>query len=250
MIIIPAIDILDAQCVRLVRGEYGSAQKVAEDPLATAKYFESCGAKYIHMVDLNGAKEGKPVNAEIFIKLAGSVNVPVELGGGIRDMEAIDYYIQNGISRIILGSAILKNKDFAKEAAKKHGEKIAAGIDAKNRKVQTSGWLEENEIDFTELAMEMAKIGIKNIIYTDISVDGTLKGANLEHYKELKNILPSGVDITASGGVGSMQDIKCLCELGIYGAICGKAIYSGDLDLKEAIEYTRGREKHPFWVKT
>ena len=240
MIIIPAIDILDKKCVRLMQGNYETATKVAEDPVETAKYFASLGAEYIHMVDLNGAKDGKPRNAEIFITVANSVDVPIELGGGIRDMAAVDYYINNGISRIILGSAILKDKELAGNAVKKHGEKIAVGIDAKERKVQTSGWLVENETDFAELAAEMAKIGIKNIIYTDISKDGMLSGVNLEHYRELKNILPPDVNITASGGVKDMEDIRNLHSLGIYGAICGKAIYSGSLDLAEAIKFTKG----------
>ena len=241
MIILPAIDILGKKCVRLVRGDYETASEVAGDPLETAKYFAACGAEYIHMVDLDGAKEGRPVNSGIFLEVANSVDVPVELGGGIRDMDTVDYYINSGISRVILGSAISKNKDFAKEAVKKHGEKIAAGIDAKNRKVQTSGWLVENEIDFVELALEMAKIGIRNIVYTDISKDGMLSGVNLDHYRELKDILPPGTDITASGGVRDMGDIENLQNLGIYGVICGKAIYSGSLNLEKAVKFTKER---------
>ena len=239
MIILPAIDILDKKCVRLVRGEYESASEVAKDPVETAKYFVACGAEYIHMVDLNGAKEGSPKNAEIIIQVANSAGIPVELGGGIRDMDTIDYYIDNGISRMILGSAILKNKELAKDAVKKHGEKIAVGIDAKNRRVQSSGWLVDNDIDFIELSCEMAKIGVKNIIYTDISKDGTQSGVTLEHYRELKNMLPPDVKITASGGVADTKDIKALNTLGIYGVICGKAIYSGNLNLAEAIKFTK-----------
>ncbi|MCL1794177.1 MAG: 1-(5-phosphoribosyl)-5-[(5-phosphoribosylamino)methylideneamino]imidazole-4-carboxamide isomerase [Oscillospiraceae bacterium] len=239
MIILPAIDILDNKCVRLAQGKYETASEVAGNPVETAKYFAGCGAEFIHMVDLNGAKEGKPQNAEIIIKIAESVDVPVELGGGIRDMETIDYYINNGISRVILGSAILKNKELAQNAAAKHGDKIAAGIDAKERKVQTSGWLAGSEIDFAELASEMAKIGIKNIICTDIKKDGMLSGVNLDYYRELKSVLPPEANITASGGAKDMEDIKNLCGLGIYGAICGKAIYSGSLDLAEAIKFTK-----------
>ena len=240
MIILPAIDILGGKCVRLVRGEYGTASKVAEDPVETAKYFEDCGAEYIHMVDLDGAKAGVPKNAEIFIKVAGSVNIPIELGGGIRTMETIEYYLENGISRVILGSVILHNKELAREAAEKYGEKIAAGIDADDRKVKTSGWLVESEADFTELASEMAETGVKNIIYTDISKDGTLSGVNSEHYKELKRILPPGIKITASGGVKDIEDIKNLAGLDIYGVIVGKAIYSGTLDLKRALSFAGG----------
>ena len=239
MIILPAIDILGGKCVRLVRGEYDTAAKVAENPVETVKYFADCGAEYIHMVDLDGAKEGKPVNAAIFIQAAKSVNVPIELGGGIRNMDTIDYYINNGISRIILGSVILQNKELAEKAVYKYGDRIAVGIDVKERKVKTSGWLVDSEADFVELAVEMSKIGVKNIISTDISVDGTLSGANLEYYKELKLALNSGVNITASGGIKDIEDIKNLCELDIYGAICGKSIYSGNLDLKQAIKFTK-----------
>jgi len=239
MIILPAIDILDGKCVRLVQGEYDTASKVAENPVETAKYFEDCGAEYIHMVDLDGAKEGCPKNAEIFIEVAKSVNIPIELGGGIRTLETVEYYIENGISRVILGSVALQNKELTEIAVLKYSDKIAVGIDAKERKVKTSGWLVNNEVDFIELAVEMAKIGVKNIIYTDISKDGMLSGVNLEHYKELKNALPADVKITASGGVKDIDDIKNLCELDIYGVICGKAIYSGTLDLKEAVEFAK-----------
>ena len=237
MIILPAIDILDGKCVQLIQGEYGTAEKVAADPLETALNFAECGAEYIHMVDLNGAKDGSPKNAEIFINVAKRAGVPVELGGGIRNMETVGYYIQNGISRVILGSAALTDKQFVIEALRKYGEKIAVAIDAKNRKVRTNGWLALSEIDFVELAAEMEKIGVDNIIYTNIDVEGLLSGVNLEHYKELKSAV--GINITASGGVSDMEDIKNLCGLDLYGAICGKSVYSGSLDLKEAIGYTR-----------
>jgi len=191
------------------------------------------------MVDLDGTKDGVPKNAEIFTEVAKSVNIPVELGGGIRTMETVDYYIANGISRVILGSIILQNKDFAEKAIKKYGEKIAAGIDSHNRKVKTWGWLVESEVDFVELAVEMAKNGVKNIISTNIAVDGMLSGVQTEYYKELKNALPSDVKITASGGVKDMEDIIELHNLGIYGVICGKSIYSGTLDLKQAVGFTK-----------
>ncbi|MCL2813416.1 MAG: 1-(5-phosphoribosyl)-5-[(5-phosphoribosylamino)methylideneamino]imidazole-4-carboxamide isomerase [Oscillospiraceae bacterium] len=239
MIIIPAIDILGEKCVRLSRGEYETALEVSGDPVETAKYFAACGAEYIHMVDLDGAKNGSPQNSEIFIKTAANVDVPVELGGGIRDQKTVEYYINNGISRVILGSAALQNKKFTKEAVQKYGEKIAVGIDAKNRKAQTSGWLAGSDTDFVELAAEMAQIGVQNIIYTDISKDGMLSGVNIRHYEELKDALPPNVKITASGGVSGMEDIAALCALDIYGVICGKAIYSGSLDLARAVKFTK-----------
>jgi phosphoribosylformimino-5-aminoimidazole carboxamide ribotide isomerase len=235
MIILPAIDILDGKCVQLVQGDYGTAEKVASDPIETALGFAKCGAEYIHMVDLNGAKDGSPKNAGIFIEAAKRTGVPVELGGGIRNMETVDYYIKNGISRVILGSVALTDKNFVVDAVKKYGDKISVGIDAKNRKVKTSGWLVESELDFVELAAEMEKIGVDNIIYTNIDVEGLLSGVNLEHYKELKSAV--SVKITASGGVTYLQDIKNLCALDLYGAICGKSIYTGSLDLKQAVDY-------------
>ena len=239
MIILPAIDILDGKCVRLVRGEYDTASKVAESPIDTAKYFADCGAEYIHMVDLNGAKEGKRINSKIFTDVANSVNIPVELGGGIRDMETIEYYIENGISRVILGSVALTNKELVAEAVAKYKEKIAVGIDAKDRKVKTAGWLIDNEVDFVELSIKMAELGVANIIYTNISLDGTLAGVDIEHYRELNNAV--NIDITASGGVRDIEDIKRLRELDVYGVICGKAIYSGTLDLKEAVLISKNK---------
>jgi phosphoribosylformimino-5-aminoimidazole carboxamide ribotide isomerase len=249
MIILPAIDILDGKCVRLAQGEYGTAEKVAADPIETAVSFEKSGAEYIHMVELDGAKDGMPKNAQIFADITKHVNIPVELGGGIRTLETVDFYLQNGISRVILGSAALNDKQLVVEAVKKYGGKIAVGIDAKNRKVKTSGWLVENETDFIALALETEKIGVENIIYTDISKDGMLSGANTEHYKELKSALNPRTKITASGGIAGMDDIKNLCGLDLYGAICGKSIYSGSLDLKQAVEYTKEQNIKKFFVK-
>jgi len=226
--------------VRLSQGEYGTAERVAADPLETARHFAKCGAEYIHMVDLNGAKDGRPnpANAAIFAEVARCVDVPVELGGGIRTMETVDYYISRGISRVILGSVVLTDKGLVVRAVEKYSDKIAVGIDAKDRKVKTNGWLVENELDFTELALEIEKLGVDNIIYTDIGRDGMLSGANIEHYEELKSAVSSGMKITASGGVADIADIKALANLDIYGVICGKSIYSGSLDLSEAIRYT------------
>ncbi len=234
MIILPAIDILAGECVRLFKGEYGTARKVANDPVQTIKDFEASGAQFIHLVDLDGAKRGEKTNAELFIKLAKVANVPLELGGGIRDMETVKFYLDGGISRIILGSAALKNKDFCKMAVDKYGEKIAVGIDAKNGYVSTSGWLETSDVDYIEFAKEMEKIGVRNIIFTDISKDGTLEGPNLEMLSALQNSV--NIDITASGGVKDIDDIKNLKAMNLYGAIAGRSIYDGTLDLREAIE--------------
>lgn len=237
MIILPAIDILGGECVRLFKGEYDTARKVAADAVETIKGFEDCGAEFIHLVDLDGAKSGEKTNAELFVKLAKVTNVPLELGGGIRDMETVEFYLENGISRVILGSAALHNKAFCEEAVKKYGEKIAVGIDAKNGKVSTSGWLETSDVDYIEFAKEMENIGVKKIIFTDISKDGTLAGPNLEMLAALKAAV--NMDITASGGVKDINDIRNLKEMNLYGAIAGRSLYDGTLDLRAAVELTK-----------
>lgn len=232
MIILPAIDVLDGECVRLYKGEYETARKVAVSAEETVKDFEKADAKYIHMVDLDGAKQGKRVNDDLFCHLAKISNVPIELGGGIRDMKTVDFYINCGISRVILGSAALKDKNFCKRAVDKYGEKISVGIDAKDGFVSTSGWLEMSQVNYIDFAKEMQKIGVKNIIFTDISKDGTLEGPNLQMLQNLKESVD--VDITASGGVKDINDIQKLINLGLYGAIAGRSIYDGTLDLKQA----------------
>ena len=233
MIILPAIDIKDRTCVRLVKGDYGTAHKVAEDPIKTAENFAAQGAKWIHMVDLNGAKDAYPVNQDIFLTIARETGLKTELGGGIRDMKTIAYYLENGISRVILGSAAVKNPELVKEAVKEYGEKIAVGIDARNGMVATEGWMESSSVCYLELAMAMEQTGIKTLIYTDISRDGTLTGVNLDHLEQLNSSVSCRV--IASGGVRSMEDIEACTGMGLYGCICGKAIYSGALDLTEAI---------------
>ena len=235
MIILPAIDIKDGKCVRLLKGDFSTAHKVAESYMETAEGFEKAGADWIHMVDLDGAKEGKPVNAEIFLDVAKNTNLKVELGGGIRNLDIVEYYISNGISRVILGSAALKNPQYVIDAVKEYGEKIAVGIDAKNGIVASEGWLESSNVDYITLSLEMLKAGVKNIIFTDISKDGTLSGVNTEQLSALKAAVGDKCDITASGGVHDINDINACKKMGLYGAICGKSIYSGTLDLKEAI---------------
>ncbi len=241
MIILPAIDILGGECVRLFKGEYGTARKVASDALETVKDFESCGAQFIHLVDLDGAKRGEKTNAELFVKLAAAANIPLELGGGIRDMETVEFYLERGISRVILGSAALKNKEFCKRAVDKYGEKIAVGIDAKDGKVSTSGWLETSDVDYIDFAKEMEAVGVKNIIFTDISKDGTLAGPNLEMLSALSKAV--SIDITASGGVKDIKDIENLNNMNLYGAIAGRSLYDGTLDLREAVALTASSAK-------
>ena len=249
MKIFPAIDIKDGCCVRLVKGDYATAHKVANDPLETAKAFEAAGAEWIHMVDLDGAKDAALVNKDIFIKVAHETNLKVEVGGGIRSMEAVDYYLTNGITRVILGSAAVKNPAFAREAVSKYGERIAIGIDARNGMVAAEGWLDTSDVYFTDLAIEMEKIGVKTIIFTDISRDGTLTGPNLSQLIELCGAV--SCDIVASGGVSGIGDIIALRDAGLYGAIAGKAIYTGDLNLATAIaEGNKPRDLSRYFAKS
>ncbi|MBR6385503.1 MAG: 1-(5-phosphoribosyl)-5-[Ruminococcus sp.] len=238
MIIFPAIDIKDGNCVRLFKGDFSTVEKVASDYLETAKGFENAGAEWIHMVDLDGAKEGRPVNTEIYTDVAEKTNLKVELGGGIRNLETIREYLDMGISRVIIGSAALKNPKLVRDAVEKFGsEKIAVGIDAVNKMVATEGWLETSDVNYIDLANQMIDSGVKYFIFTDISKDGTLSGVNAEQLKELNDAVKGRAFITASGGVHTIDDIKICAEMGLYGTICGKSIYKGTLDLKEAIKY-------------
>ncbi len=238
MIILPAIDIKDGNCVRLFKGDFSTVEKVASDYLETAKGFENAGAEWIHMVDLDGAKEGKPVNTKIYTDVAEKTNLKVELGGGIRSLETIQEYLNMGISRVILGSVALKNPKLVRDAVEKFGnEKIVVGIDAMNGMVATEGWLETSDVNYIDLANQMIKSGVKYFIFTDISKDGTLSGVNKEQLQALADGTEN-CDIIASGGVHTMDDIKACKEMGLYGTICGKSIYKGTLNLKEAIEYS------------
>lgn len=234
MIIFPAIDLKDGKCVRLYQGKFEESEVVGEEPLKVAMSFKESGAEYIHMVDLDGALNGEIKNLEVISKIVRTVGIPVELGGGIRDMKTMNMLIEAGVSRVILGTAALKNPQFVMESVKKYGEKIAVGIDAKNEKVAVSGWLDVSNVDYIDFAKEMEKIGVKTIIFTDISKDGTLQGPNLEQLGKIQNSV--SCNIIASGGIKDIDDLKIINKMGIYGAITGKAIYSGNINLKEAIE--------------
>lgn len=237
MIILPAIDILNGQAVRLYQGDYNKKEVVAEDVFDVAKYFESLGADYLHLVDLDGAKVGECIDHEIILDIVSKVNIPVEIGGGIRNFDTIDKLINKGVSRVILGTIAIEDNELLKRAVDVYGEKIAVGIDCKDGFVYGKGWLQESELNYIDFAKNMEKIGVKNIIVTDISKDGTLEGPNFEMLKELKKIV--NIDITASGGIRDINNIKDLMKIGVYGAITGKAIYSGTLSLEEAIETSR-----------
>lgn len=240
MVILPAIDIKDGNVVRLFMGDYATVEKVADNFLETAKSFEAAGAEWIHMVDLDGAKEGRPVNTKIYTEVVEKTHLKVELGGGIRSLETIGEYLKLGISRVILGSAALKNPRLVKDAVEKFGsEKIVVGIDAKNGLVATEGWLETSDVNYIDLANKMIDYGVKYFIFTDISKDGTLSGVNAEQLKALRDGTRGNCKIIASGGVHTIEDIRICKDMGLYGTICGKSIYTGSLDLKQAIELAK-----------
>lgn len=239
MILFPAIDIKDGSCVRLHQGDFGTVEKVAEDALVTAQNFEAEGASHIHMVDLDGAKSGKLINAPIYLDIAKNTSLKVEVGGGIRDRAAVEYYLQSGVYRVILGSAAVNNPKLVEESVKAYGsERIAVGIDAMHEMVATEGWLVSSSVHYIELAKRMEQMGVQTIIYTDISKDGTLSGPNLVQLEAISCAV--NCDIVASGGIRDIEDVKRLAELDLYGAICGKSLYQGTLSLREAIAVGKG----------
>lgn len=241
MIIFPAIDIRDGKCVRLFKGDFNQETVFSDKPEEMAEKWQAEGAEFLHLVDLDGALAGKSQNLATVKKIIAAVNIPVELGGGIRTMENIDEVLALGVKRVILGSVAVKNPEFVKEACAKYGERIVVGIDAKDGIVAVDGWGVSGNVDVITLAKEMAKAGVKTIIYTDISRDGTLAGVNVEATAKLAR--ESGINIVASGGVKSTADIKALLPYekdGIEGVIVGKSIYMKTLDLAEAIEIGRG----------
>ncbi len=235
MIILPAIDIHNGTCVRLKQGDYATAEQVAADPLETARSFLEAGASWIHMVDLDGAKEKQPVNRDLFLEVAKKTALKVELGGGIRTLDTVEAYLSGGISRVILGSAALKNPALVCDAVKEYGDRIAVGIDAKNGMVSAEGWLDDSDVRDLDLAQEMVRMGVRTLIVTDIAKDGMLSGVNTEQLSALSKVLSDRCQIIASGGVHTIADIRACKELQLYGVICGKSIYQGTLDLPEAI---------------
>lgn len=237
MIIIPAIDIIDGKPVRLYQGDYNKKEIVAEDILDTAKSFEKLGAGFVHLVDLDGAKKGELVNGDVIIKVAKTLSVPVEVGGGIRTFETIEYLINNGVSRVILGTSAMEDEELLTRAIKSFGDKIAVGIDCKDGYAYGRGWLEGSSLYYIDFAKKLEQLGVKNVIVTDISKDGTLEGPNVEMLKKLSEEV--NMDITASGGIRDAENIKELNDLNLYGAITGKAIYAGTLSLEEAIKVTK-----------
>lgn len=235
MILLPAIDLLDGQCVRLRRGDFDTAHRVAADPLETARSFEQAGAAWIHMVDLDGAKTGSAQNQEIILRIARETSLLVEAGGGIRDMDTVAYYLQNGVSRVVLGSAALENPQLVKKAVEQYGSRVAVGIDAKNGMVSARGWLSDSQTDYLSLAEKMDLAGSGWIVFTDISKDGMMEGPNLSQLSQLRKRV--SCRLTASGGIRSLEDLKVLDAANIEAAILGKALYTGAIDLTEAIHW-------------
>ncbi len=238
MQLLPAIDIFDKKAVRLFKGDYNQ-MTVYGTPLEMAKSFVEKGASYIHLVDLEGAKKGEPTNFETVAEVISSVNVPCEIGGGIRNINTVEKYVSVGADRIILGTSAVSDKGFLKEAIAEFGKKIAVGVDARDGIVSISGWTQQSGIPAMDFIGEMLSLGIDTIICTDISKDGALSGTNTELYKEI--LEKYTLKLIASGGVTSVDDIRELTKIGTYGAILGKAIYNGNIDLVEAIAVSEGR---------
>ena len=237
MNIFPAIDLKDKQVVRLLKGDYNNMTIYGNNPLEVAKGFKKSGAEFMHVVDLDGAKSGNGENREIIKLLAKESGLKVQTGGGIRTPEAVKELIDAGIFRVILGTASVKDPAFLKEMVKEYGEKIAVGVDIADGFVAINGWTEKSELEAFSFCENLVKIGVKTVICTDISKDGAMAGTNRELYRELSEKFP--LDIIASGGVSDMDDIRELTKLNLYGAIIGRALYNGAIDLSEAIKESR-----------
>lgn len=234
MIIIPAIDLFQGKAVRLFQGDYNNMTVYDDNPVNTAMKFKAQCAEWLHIVDLEGAKSGIPVNIETVMRIHDVTGLKCEAGGGIRDMAAVERYINSGIDRVILGTSAATKEGFAREAVRNFGDKIAVGVDIRNGNVAVKGWLEDSGVDALSFCSRMQNDGVKTIISTDISRDGAMKGTNRELYRTLSSTL--SINIIASGGVSSLDDVKALADLGLYGAIIGKAYYTGTVKISDAIE--------------
>ena len=239
MILYPAIDLKDGQCVRLLKGEMDAATVFNDDPGAQAAAFEAAGAEWLHIVDLNGAFAGEPVNGLAVVSILSRLSIPAQLGGGIRDMGTIEYWLSMGLARVILGTVAVENPDLVRQAARAFPGQIAVGLDARGGKVATRGWAEETEMTVTELAKAFEDAGIAAIIYTDIDRDGAMGGPNIAATEALARAVK--VPVIASGGVSSMSDLIALRDTGVIaGAISGRALYDGAIDLQTALAALKG----------
>lgn len=230
----PAIDIKNGQCVRLRQGQFEDILVYSNSPVGVAKKWEESGASYIHLVDLDGALVGHSVNDDVIREIASTINIPIQVGGGIRTIKDIENKLNLGVSRVIIGTKAVENPMFVKEIINCFGaDKIIIGIDAKNGMVAIQGWEKLSNYNAVSLALEMKELGVKTIIYTDISKDGMLQGPNIEHTKEMVDM--TGLEIIASGGVSSMIDLETLSKINVEGVVIGKALYENKIDLKDAI---------------
>ena len=234
MYIYPAIDLYDGKAVRLYKGDYAQMTVYSENPAEVAKDFAAAGASHIHLVDLEGAKKGSPANLETISKIIEAANLFVEVGGGIRNLETVEQYLAIGVDRVILGTAAVTDPEFLEAALARYGEKIAVGVDLKDGYVAIKGWTETSGLTAEAFFAKMEALGVKTVICTDISRDGAMKGTNRELYRELSSKF--AIDLIASGGVSTLEDVQALAEMNLHGAIIGKAYYIGAIDLKTAIE--------------
>jgi len=234
MLIFPAIDLYGGKAVRLLKGDYNKMTVYSDNPPEIALDFKAKGATHIHLVDLEGAKNGTTPNLETVIKIKNESGLFCEIGGGIRSIVTVDKYLTAGLDRVILGTSAVEDEQFLIEAVKKYDDKIAVGVDIKDGFVAVKGWLEKSGINAFDFCEKMQSIGVKTLICTDISKDGAMQGTNLELYKQLSERF--SVDITASGGVSTLDDVKRLRSMNLYGAIIGKAYYTGGIDLREAVQ--------------
>ena len=239
MLIFPAIDLIDGKAVRLYKGDYEQMTVYSDRPWEIARDFVDKGAGQIHIVDLEGAKDGTTPNIDTVLRIKETSGAFCEIGGGIRTMEVIDRYLSAGIDRVILGTAAVRDEALVKESIKEYGEQIAVGVDIKDGKVAVKGWLEKSEYDAFDFCEKMRRTGVKTLICTDISKDGAMQGTNRELYRKLTDQFD--INIVASGGVSNIEDVKYLAGLDIYGAIIGKAYYTGAIDLEEAVKISSGR---------
>ena len=237
MIIFPAIDLYEGRAVRLLRGDYAQMTVYSDHPEEIGKDFAAKGATHVHLVDLEGAKSGTTPNLDTVMRIRESAGLFCEIGGGIRNMETVDTYLEAGLDRVILGTAAVEDREFLGKAVAKYGEKIAVGVDVRDGFVAVKGWTENSALRFTDFCREMEALGVKTLICTDISRDGAMRGTNREMYRELSEAL--GLQITASVGVSTLEDVESLRKMNLYGAIIGKAYYTGDIDLKRAIEISQ-----------
>ena len=234
MIIFPAIDIKDNKCVRLLQGDFDKVNVYGNDPSLMAKKWEDKGAKFLHMVSLNGARGEGNVNDESIKKLLSTVNIPIQMGGGIRSKERVKELLDLGVNRVILGSVAIKDKELLKDLISQYKEKIVVSVDAKNGKVAAQGWEEVSDVNSLDFCKELEEMGVKTIVYTDISKDGMMIGPNFDIYEKLSK--ETNLDIIASGGVTSIEDVKKLKAMDLYGVIIGKSLYENKIDLKEVLD--------------